>query len=68
LPDVARSAVFRDGQIVVTMENGAEIRFFAVAENRRLASDKLNPVQAPPPAPAPVAPGSPRWTNPDGAG
>jgi hypothetical protein len=37
LPDVARSAAFREGQIVVTMESGAEIRF-PVAENPRLAN------------------------------
>jgi hypothetical protein len=36
LPDVARSAVFRDGEIVVTMESGGQIRF-ALAENRCLA-------------------------------
>ncbi len=37
LPDVARSAVFREGDIVVTMESGAVIRF-PVAENSRLAN------------------------------
>ena len=36
LTDSARSAVFRDGQIIITMESGAEIRF-PVAENARLA-------------------------------
>lgn len=36
LTDSARSAVFRDGQIVIAMESGAEIRF-PVAENPRLA-------------------------------
>jgi len=36
LLDRARSALFRDGHIVVTMETGAEIRF-PVAENPRLA-------------------------------
>ena len=36
LPDVARSAAFRDGFIVVAIESGAEIRF-PVAENPRLA-------------------------------
>ena len=36
LTDSARSAVFRDGQIIIVMESGAEIRF-PVAENPRLA-------------------------------
>ena len=36
LTDSARSAVFLDGQIVIAMESGAEIRF-PVAENPRLA-------------------------------
>ena len=36
LTDSARTAVFRDGQIIIRMESGAEIRF-AVAENPRLA-------------------------------
>ena len=36
LTDSARSAVFRDGQIVIAMESGKEIRF-PVAENPRLA-------------------------------
>jgi hypothetical protein len=36
LTDSARSAVFRDGQIVIAMESGAEIRF-PVADNPRLA-------------------------------
>lgn len=36
LTDSARSAVFRDGQIVIAMESGAEIRF-PVASNPRLA-------------------------------
>lgn len=36
LTDSARSAVFRDGQIVIAMESGTEIRF-AVADNPRLA-------------------------------
>ena len=36
LTDSARSAVFRDGQIILAMESGAEIRF-PVAENPRLA-------------------------------
>jgi hypothetical protein len=34
--DSARSAVFRDGQIIVAMESGTEIRF-PVAGNPRLA-------------------------------
>ena len=36
LTDSARSAVFRDGQIIVVMESGAQIRF-PVAGNPRLA-------------------------------
>lgn len=36
LTDRARSAVFHDGQIIVAMESGAEIRF-PVSENPRLA-------------------------------
>ena len=36
LTDSARSAVFRDGQIVVAMASGTEIRF-PVAKNPRLA-------------------------------
>jgi len=36
LTDSARSAVFRDGQIIIAMESGAEIRF-PVAQNPRLA-------------------------------
>ena len=36
LTDRARSAVFRDGQIIIAMESGAEIRF-PVAQNPRLA-------------------------------
>ncbi len=46
LLDQARSALFRDRHIVVTMESGAEIRF-PVAENPRLAGgtiDQLNNV------------------------
>lgn len=35
LTDSARSAVFRDGQIIIRMGSGAEIRF-PVAENPRL--------------------------------
>ena len=37
LTDSARSAVLRDGQIIITLESGSEIRF-PVAENPRLAS------------------------------
>jgi len=36
LTDSARSAVFRDGEVYITMESGAEVRF-PVAENPRLA-------------------------------
>jgi Protein of unknown function (DUF2442) len=36
LIDKARSAVFRDGHIIIAMESGSEIRF-AVSENPRLA-------------------------------
>ncbi len=36
LTDSARSAVFRDGEIIIAMESGAEIRF-PVAANLRLA-------------------------------
>ena len=36
LTDSARSAVFRDGQIIIAMESGTEIRF-PVAQNPRLA-------------------------------
>ena len=36
LTDKARSAVFRDGQIIIAMESGSEIRF-PVAANPRLA-------------------------------
>ena len=36
LTDSARSAVFRDGEIIITMESGNEIRF-PVAQNPRLA-------------------------------
>lgn len=36
LTDSARSAVFRDGQIIISMESGTEIRF-PVADNPRLA-------------------------------
>ena len=36
LIDSARSAVFRDGQVIITMSGGSEIRF-PVAGNPRLA-------------------------------
>lgn len=36
LTDSARSAVFRDGQIIIAMQSGAEIRF-PVSANPRLA-------------------------------
>ena len=36
LTDSARSVVFQDGQIIISMESGTEIRF-PVAENPRLA-------------------------------
>ncbi len=36
LTDSARSAVFRDGEIIIAMESGTEIRF-PVAANPRLA-------------------------------
>lgn len=36
LTDSARSAVFQDGQIIIEMESGTEIRF-PVAENPKLA-------------------------------
>ena len=36
LTDSARLAVFRDGQIIIAMESGTEIRF-PVAQNPRLA-------------------------------
>jgi hypothetical protein len=36
LTDSARSAVFQDGQIIIAMESGTEIRF-PVAKNPRLA-------------------------------
>jgi hypothetical protein len=40
LTDSPRSAVFRDGQIIINMQSGAEIRF-PVAENPRLARATL---------------------------
>ena len=48
--DSARSAVFRDGQIIIAMESGAEIRF-PVAENPRLApgtAKQLNRIEISP--------------------
>ncbi len=36
LTDSARSAIYRDGQIIIVMESGTEFRF-PVAENPRLA-------------------------------
>ena len=42
LTDSPRSAVFRDGQIVINMQSGNEIRF-PVAENPRLA--RATPVE-----------------------
>lgn len=48
--DRARSALFRDGHIVVTMESGAEIRF-PVTENPRLAggtAEQLNKIEISP--------------------
>jgi len=50
LPDVARSAAFRDDHIVVAMESGTEIRF-SVAENPRLAlgnESQLNNIEISP--------------------
>lgn len=50
LVDQARSALFRDGQIVVTMESGAIISF-PVAENSRLAAgteSELNQIEISP--------------------
>ena len=50
LLDRARSALFRDGHIVVTMESGAEVRF-PVAENPRLAggsAEQLNKIEISP--------------------
>jgi len=37
LTDSAKSAVFRDGEIIISLESGGEIRF-PVARNPRLAS------------------------------
>ncbi len=50
LPDIARSAAFRDGHIVIAMESGGEIRF-SVAENPRLArgnESQLNNIEISP--------------------
>ena len=50
LTDSARSAVFRDGQIEIVMESGAEIRF-PVASNPRLArgtAEQLNRIELSP--------------------
>ena len=50
LTDNTRSAVFRDGQITITMESGAEI-CFPVAENPRLAcgtAEQLNRMELSP--------------------
>jgi len=44
LTDKARTAVFRDGEIIITMQSGTEIRL-AVADNPRLArgtAEQLN--------------------------
>ncbi len=54
-----RSALFRDGQIVVTTESGAEIRF-PVAENPRLAggtAEQLNKIE--------ISPFGLHWPEPD---
>ncbi|HEY2712990.1 MAG TPA: DUF2442 domain-containing protein [Chthoniobacterales bacterium] len=48
--DLGQSAVFRDGQIIVAMESGTEIRF-PVADNPRLAagsSGQLNHIELSP--------------------
>jgi len=50
LIDTAQSAHFHDGQIVVSMSNGEEIRF-PVADNPRLAvgtPEQLNPIEISP--------------------
>lgn len=50
LIDAARSARFRDGQIVISMQSGAELRF-PVANNPRLASgtpEQLNNIELSP--------------------
>jgi hypothetical protein len=50
LIDTARSAVFRDGQIVISLVRGAKIQF-PVAENPRLARgtpERLNNIELSP--------------------
>jgi hypothetical protein len=50
LTDSARTAVFRDGQIIISMESGTEIRF-PVTENPRLARgtpEQLNHIELSP--------------------
>jgi hypothetical protein len=50
LSDTARSAIFRDGSIIVSMESGAEIKF-PVAANTRLArgtEKQLNHIEVSP--------------------
>jgi hypothetical protein len=50
LIDSAHSAVFQDGQIIIRMESGSEIRF-PVAENPRLANgtaQQLNNIEISP--------------------
>jgi hypothetical protein len=50
LTDSARSAVFRDGEIIIGMESGAEIRF-PVSKNPRLAhgtADQLSRIELSP--------------------
>ena len=50
LTDSARSAVFRDGEIIIAMESGTEIRF-PVAKNPRLAigtADQLSRIELSP--------------------
>ena len=50
LIDIPRTACFRDGEIVIVMESGAELRF-SVSENPRLAkgtSKQLNHIELSP--------------------
>ncbi len=50
LTDSARSAVYRDGQIIIAMESGSEIRF-PVTDNPRLARgtpEQLNRIEISP--------------------
>ncbi len=50
LADRARAAEYRDGEVVVTMESGAELRF-PVAENPRLSrgtAEQLNNIEISP--------------------